>query len=55
MLGDRMVVVALAFAVLELGGSVSEVGLVLAASWVPARARRVLVGGVVADRISRRR
>jgi len=52
-LGDRMVVVALAFAVLELGGSASEVGLVLAASWVPAIAS-VLVGGVVADRISRR-
>ncbi len=52
-LGDRMVVVALAFAVLELGGSVSEVGLVLSASWVPAVAS-VLVGGVVADRISRR-
>jgi MFS family permease len=51
--GDRMVVVALAFAVLELGGSASEVGLVLAASWVPAVAS-VLVGGVVADRISRR-
>ena len=52
-LGDRMVAVALAFAVLELGGSASEVGLVLAASWVPAVAS-VLVGGVVADRISRR-
>jgi MFS family permease len=52
-LGDRMVVVALAFAVLEVGGSASEVGLVLAASWVPAVAS-VLVGGVVADRISRR-
>jgi MFS family permease len=52
-LGDRMVVVALAFAVLELGGSASEVGLVLAASWTPAIAS-VLVGGVVADRVSRR-
>jgi MFS family permease len=51
--GDRMVVVALAFAVLELGGSASAVGLVLAASWLPAVAS-VLVGGVVADRISRR-
>lgn len=29
--GDRMVSIALAFAVLELGGSASEVGLVLAA------------------------
>lgn len=44
--GDRMVAVALAFAVLELGGSVSDVGLVLAASWVPAVAS-VLVGGVI--------
>jgi MFS family permease len=51
--GDRMVVVALAFAVLEVGGSASAVGLVLAASWLPAVAS-VLVGGVVADRISRR-
>ena len=34
-LGDRMVAVALAFAVLEIGGSVSEVGLVLAAGMVP--------------------
>ena len=51
--GDRMVAVALAFAVLELGGSASEVGLVLAASWVPAVAS-VLVGGVISDRVSRR-
>jgi MFS family permease len=51
--GDRMVTVALAFAVLELGGSASAVGLVLAASWLPAVAS-VLVGGVVADRMSRR-
>jgi predicted MFS family arabinose efflux permease len=50
--GDRMVAVALAFAVLELGGSASEVGLVLAASWVPAVAS-VLVGGVISDRVSR--
>jgi MFS family permease len=53
LLGDRMVAVALAFAVLELGGSASEVGLVLAAGWVPAVAT-VLAGGVVADRTSRR-
>jgi predicted MFS family arabinose efflux permease len=50
--GNRMVAVALAFAVLELGGAASEVGLVLAASFVPAVAS-VLVGGVIADRISR--
>ena len=52
-LGDRMVAVALAFAVIELGGSASEVGLVLAAGWVPFVAT-VLAGGVVADRTSRR-
>lgn len=51
--GDRMVTVALAFAVLEVGGSASAVGLVLAASWVPTVAS-VLVGGVLADRMSRR-
>ena len=51
--GDRMVAVALAFAVLELGGSASEVGLVLACATLPLVAS-VLVGGVVADRVSRR-
>lgn len=51
--GDRMVSVALAFAVLELGGSASAVGLVLAAAMVPLVAS-VLVGGVVADRLPRR-
>ncbi|HEV2813468.1 MAG TPA: MFS transporter [Solirubrobacteraceae bacterium] len=53
-MGDRMVAVALAFAVLELGGSASEVGLVLAAGMLPFVAT-VLAGGVVADRLSRRR
>jgi MFS family permease len=52
-LGDRMVSLALAFAVLELGGSVSDVGLVLAARTFPLVAF-LLVGGVVADRVSRR-
>ena len=52
-LGDRMAVVALAFAVLEIGGSASDVGLVLAAGAFPLAAT-VLAGGVVADRISRR-
>jgi predicted MFS family arabinose efflux permease len=51
--GDRMVTVALAFAVLEVGGSASAVGLVLAAGMLPLVAS-VLVGGVVADRVSRR-
>ena len=53
MLGDRMVVVALAFAVIHLGGSPSDVGLVLAAGWAPL-VLTVLFGGVVADRTSRR-
>lgn len=52
-LGDRMVAVALAFAVLESGGSISAVGLVLAAAMVPL-VGSVLIGGVVADRVSRR-
>jgi MFS family permease len=51
--GDRMAVVALAFAVLEVGGSASAVGLVMAAAIAPMVAS-VLVGGVVADRVSRR-
>jgi MFS family permease len=52
-LGDRMVAIALAFAVLEIGGSVSDVGLVLAVGALPLVAT-VLAGGVVADRTSRR-
>jgi MFS family permease len=52
-LGDRMVVVALAFAVLEVGGSASAVGLVLASATLPL-VGTVLIGGVVADRTSRR-
>ena len=52
--GDRMVAVALAFAVIELGGSASEVGLVMAATFAPLVAF-LLVGGVLADRMERRR
>jgi MFS family permease len=51
--GDRMVAVALAFAVLEVGGSASAVGLVLA-SGTFALVGCLLIGGVVADRSSRR-
>ncbi|HEY8583133.1 MAG TPA: MFS transporter [Capillimicrobium sp.] len=51
--GDRMVSVALAFAVLELGGSAADVGLVLAAASAPL-VLSVLAGGVVADRVPRR-
>ena len=48
-----MVGIALAFAVLELGGSATEVGIVLACRTLPLVAT-LLVGGVVADRVSRR-
>ncbi|HWK25498.1 MAG TPA: MFS transporter [Solirubrobacter sp.] len=50
--GDRMVGIALAFAVLHLGGSATEVGIVLACRTLPLVAT-LLVGGVVADRVSR--
>lgn len=52
-LGDRMVPIALAFAVLELGGSASQIGIVLAVRTLPMVAT-LLIGGVVADRVSRR-
>lgn len=52
-IGDRIVVVALAFAVLDLTGSVTDLGLVLAAQTVPL-VLFVLLGGVWADRVSRR-
>jgi predicted MFS family arabinose efflux permease len=52
--GDRLVPVALAFAVLDLTGSVTDLGIVLAAQTVPLVVF-VLVGGVWSDRLSRRR
>src|ERR671932_761448 len=52
--GDGIVPVALAFAVLDLTGSATDLGLVLAARTVPLVAC-LLAGGVVADRVSRRR
>ncbi|MHB8659946.1 MAG: MFS transporter [Solirubrobacteraceae bacterium] len=51
-LGDRLVPVALAFAVLDLTGSVGDLGIVLAAQTVPLVVL-VLVGGVWADRLPR--
>jgi MFS family permease len=51
--GDRMLNLALAFAVLEVGGSAAEVGLVLACRVLPL-VGTVLIGGVIADRGSRR-
>jgi len=53
LLGDGMVPVALAFGVLELTDSPSALGLVLAARVLPTVVL-LLVGGVVADRVSRR-
>lgn len=53
MLGDGIVPVAVAFTVLELSGSASALGLVLAAGSLPT-VLLVLVGGVAADRLSRR-
>ena len=52
-LGDRLVPVALAFAVLNLTGSATSLGVVLAAQTIPL-VLFVLVGGVWADRLPRR-
>lgn len=52
--GDGIIPVALAFAVLDLTGSATDLGLVLAARMVPL-VGCLLAGGVVADRLSRRR
>jgi predicted MFS family arabinose efflux permease len=53
LVGDGMAPVAIAFAVLELTGSATDLGLVLAAHGVPMIAL-LLVGGVVGDRVSPR-
>jgi MFS family permease len=53
LLGDGMVGVALAFAVLELTGSATDLGIVLAARTIPLVAL-LLAGGVWADRLPRR-
>lgn len=54
MLGDGIFEVALAFAVLDATGSAAALGIVLACSTVPLAAF-VLLAGVVADRLPRRR
>jgi predicted MFS family arabinose efflux permease len=54
LLGDGIVPVALAFAILDLTGSATDLGVVLAARTLPL-VGCLLVGGVVADRFSRRR
>jgi MFS family permease len=53
-LGDRLVPVALAFAVLDLTGSVTDLGIVFAAQSVPLVVF-VLLGGVWGDRLPRQR
>jgi MFS family permease len=53
LIGDGMVNVALAFAVLDLTGSASDLGLVLAARMLPL-VGFLLAGGVMADRLPRR-
>jgi MFS family permease len=52
-LGDSLIPVALAFAVLEIGGGASGLGIVLA-SFTISRASVMVVGGVWADRLPRR-
>ena len=53
-IGDRMTQVVLPFAVLSIGGSVADVGIVAAAGFFPFIVLGI-VGGVVADRVERRR
>lgn len=50
--GDSLLPVALAFAVIELTGSASDLGLVLASALVP-RVAFLVIGGVWADRLPR--
>jgi MFS family permease len=52
--GDMFTVVALPFAVLEIGGTATDIGVVMAANLVPL-AVFVLIGGVWADRLRRQR
>ena len=53
MLGDGIFPIALAFAVLDLGGSPTALGVVLLAGILP-QTLFVLIGGVWADRLPRR-
>ena len=54
LVGDRVMLVALPFAVLEAGGGLGAVGLVVAAQLLPFLVF-ALVGGVLSDRGDRRR
>src|SRR2546429_9760496 len=51
--GTNLAPIAVAFAVLGLGGSATDVGLAFAA-WTLAQISTLLIGGVVADRVPRR-
>ena len=51
--GDSLVPVATVFAVIEIGGGASAIGLVLG-TFTAARVALILVGGVWADRLPRR-
>src|SRR2546423_2198373 len=51
--GTNLAPIAVAFAVLDLTGSATDVGLAFAA-WTLAQISTLLVGGVVADRLPRR-
>lgn len=51
-LGSAVAPVALAFAVLDLTGSATDLGLVLAAGWLP-QIVFILVGGILGDRLPR--
>jgi predicted MFS family arabinose efflux permease len=51
--GTNLAPIAVAFGVLSLGGSATQVGLAFAA-WTLAQVSTLLVGGVVADRLPRR-
>ena len=54
LIGDRVMLVALPFAVLEAGGSLSTVGLVIGAQLAPFLLFAI-AGGVLSDRVDRRR
>src|SRR5690242_15463908 len=54
LIGDRLVTVALALYVIDLTGSATDLGIVLAASALPM-VGLLLVGGVWADRLPRHR
>src|SRR4051794_18412876 len=54
LVGDRVMLVALPFAVLEAGGTIEAVGLVVTAQLVPFLVF-ALAGGLIADRGDRRR